>query len=139
MRSFLALILMLTFVGAARAQEAAPDSKMVAAMKIIGANFKAIGMQSSDPTAFAALVPKVQELRAQVLSIVGETPAELAKSVPAEQLPLARLGYEKLMLTLAAQSVDLEAALRKGSAADVETALDAMSDTKSDGHDQFKP
>jgi hypothetical protein len=138
MRLVFAFLMILSFSSLSQAQEG-PDSTMKAAMKVIGANTKAIAMGSSDPSALAGLVPKAQEIRAQILSIVGETPEELAKSVPADKLPLARLGYEKLMLTLAAQTVDLEIALRNGSQVEVKAALDAMSDTKSDGHDQFKP
>lgn len=138
MRSILMSLLILTFSGLASAQEL-HGGKLHDAMKIIGADFKAIAKESGDPAALPGLVAKAQEIRAQVLSVVGETPEELEKSVPANQLPLARLGYEKLMIQLAAQAVDLEVALRKGDLAAVKAALEAMDDTKADGHDQFKP
>lgn len=138
MRYAIALLLSFAFIAPAHSQQAAPN-KIQAAMEIIGSEFKAIAKQSADPAVLAGLVVKAQTIRAQILSVVGETPAELAASVPADQLPAARLGYEKLMLVLAAQAVDLEGALRKGDVGAVKAALEAMNDTKADGHDQFKP
>lgn len=138
MRFALAFALMFTLANSALAQDAAPN-KIQVAMKIMGTNLKAISQTPVDATTQASLVAKAQEIRAQILSVVGETPEVVKTSVPADQIASARLVYEKMMLVLAAQAVDLEVALRKGDQAQVKDAISAMGDTKSDGHDQFKP
>ena len=76
MRFALVFIMMLSFANLASAQGLAPqpENKIKTAMKIMGANLKLIAQTPVDATNQAALVAKAQELRAQILSVVGETP-----------------------------------------------------------------
>ena len=107
-------------------------------MSQMGPIFKTIGKGITDVSQYPALAGQALILRSLILKCAPQTPDDLATQTAAADLPLARLEFEKMIVTLASQSIDLETALRKGDAPGAQTALAAMAQTKTAGHDKYK-